>query len=432
MTPSPKTAKKLAAARDLTAVLVFVLLVFLGARAVLNAPFFQKERLTRREASEDIAEFFDKIEKTRPVRPESPAPAGYAAMRAGAEAEAAASMDEFGRITVKDLAYILYRSAASFGDGGTRLLWQPPRKWKDPELKFPPFTVGADKGKFTIAKALNPSLAGAELLEINGSPFHSLMKPVLERVSGETPQHREYLFCRDQAFWWDFSGLFSGNPVIAVKFKNRDGKVYSRKLDAVTAGEFRRLALKPVAPKKMFYSQKKIAWLNVTDLAYSRSGRKSYSRFFLELKEQGIEDLVLDLRDNAGGDPRTADYLLSYLAGNPEAGPEDAFAGTARLLIGPGTASAGAYFAARFRELKAGETLGVETGGTPGHFCSPEEFKLSNSGIPYAAASGYCPAPAANGSAIAPDVTLTEASLRPHGDVQAFLLDRIAKARAGK
>ncbi len=432
MALSPKTAKKLAAVRDLTAVLAFVLLVFLGARAVLNAPFFQKERLTSREASEDITEFFATIEKTRPIRPESPAPAAYAAMKAGAEAAAAARMDEFGRITVKDLAYILYRSAASFGDGGTRLLWQPPRKWKDPELKFPPFTVAADKGKFTIAKALNPSLAGAELLEMNGVPFRSLIAPVLERISGETPQHREYLLCRDQAFWWDFSGLFSGSPVIAVKLKSRDGKVFSRKLEAVTSGEFRRLALKPGAPKKMFYTQKKIAWLNVTDLAYSRSGKKNYARFFRELREHATEDLVLDLRDNSGGDPRTADYLLSYLAGNPGDGPADAFTGTTRLLIGPGTASAGAYFAARFGELKAGETLGGVTGGTPGHFCSPEEFKLSNSGIPYTAASGYCPAPGADGSAVAPDVPLTEALLRPHGDVQAFLLYRIAKARAGK
>ncbi|OGR63149.1 MAG: hypothetical protein A2X31_13780 [Elusimicrobia bacterium GWB2_63_22] len=432
MTVSPKAAKKLAAVRDLSAVLIFVLLVFFGARAVMNAPFFQKERLTRREASEDISEFFARIEKTRPARPEGPAPAGYAAMRAEAEAAAAASLDEFGRIPVKDLAYILYRYGASFGDGATRLLWQPPRKWKDPELKFPPFTVAAVKGKFTIGKALNPSLAGAELLEVNGVPFPRLISPVLERVSGETQRRREFLFCRDQAFWWDFSRLFAGAPALEVKVKSPGGKPYTRKLDAVTAGEFRRLAARPAAPERMLYAQKKIAWLNVTDLAYSRSGRKGYARFFRELKEHGIEDLVLDLRDSSGGDPRAADLLLSYLAGTPGNGPDDAFAGTARLLTGPGTDSAGAYFAARFRELKAGETLGAATGGMPGHFCSPKEFKLSNSGIPYAAASRYCAAPGADGSPVAPDVALTEALLRPHGDVQAFLLDRIAKARAGK
>jgi len=433
VTVPPKTANKLAAARDLAAVLIFFLLVFFGARAVMNAPFFQKERLTRREASEDIAEFFARIEKTRPVRPESPAPAGYAAMRAGAEAAAAARLDEFGRITVKDLAYILYRYGAAFGDGATRLLWQPPRKWKDPELKFPPFTVGADKGGFTIAKALNPSLAGAELLELNGVPFRNLISPVLERVSGETARHREYLFCRDQAFWWDFSRLFAGTPVLDVKFESPDGKVYTRKLETVTAGEFRRLAARPGAPAAMFFSQKKIAWLTITEMPYSRSGRKGYDRFFREVKKLGIEDLVLDARETAGGDPRSAEYLLSYLAGAPAAGPENAFSGTSRLLIGPGTASAGAYLAARFAELKAGETLGAETGGTPGHFGSPEEFKLPNSGIPYAVASRYYAAPAAAGRPARPDAVITDTLLLAHkGDVQAFLLDRIAKVRAGK
>ena len=66
---SPETARRLAAARDISAVLLFCALVFFGGRAFINAPYLQKERLTQREAFADIEQFFKALEKRAPASP---------------------------------------------------------------------------------------------------------------------------------------------------------------------------------------------------------------------------------------------------------------------------------------------------------------------------------------------------------------------------
>lgn len=427
MTISGETARRLAAARDITAVLVFCVLVFFGARAVFNAPFLQKERLTRREAQGEIAVFFGRIEKLHPRGPSSPTAGGYAAMKSSAAAQAEARLDEFGRIKVRDLAYALYLSAAAFRDGNTRVLWQPPHKWKDPELRFPPFSVTFRHGKFMVENSLDPSLAGAELLDVNGTPFADLIGPALQRISGETAEYRAYLFCRDQAFWWDFSGVFSGDPRITAKLRTPAGKVQAKSMAPITAGEFRRMTWRAPAVRKEIYAQKKVAWLNVPSLDSSRSERRLYDRFFRELGGQGTEDLVLDMRETSGGDIRGADYLLAFVGGRP-GGSARKFPGRTILLIGPGSGPAAACFAESFRGLRAGEILGEQTGGTPGHFGAPETFTLPDSGIRFTVSTRRYPGAEAP---VRPDLALTAEVLRPcKGDLKTFILDRIAKERA--
>ena len=103
------------------------------------------------------------------------------------------------------------------------------------------------------------------------------------------------------------------------------------------------------------------------------------------------------------------------------------FSGKTFLLTGPGTGPAAAQFAARFRDLKAGEILGEETGGTPGYFGDPETFTLPASGLKYSVASRRYPHPAAIPGGVRPDIALAAASLRPFGDIKTLLL----KLKAG-
>jgi hypothetical protein len=426
---SPGTSRKLAAARDIAAVLAFCAFVFLGARAVLNSPYLQKERLTSREADSDIAMFFAKADKTHPAPNAGLTGEEYAALKTSVIAQAESAGDELGRIKVRDLAYILYRAAAAFRDPGTTLHWRPPRKWKDPERRFPPFRVDYQRGKFIVTGTLDPALAGAEITGLDGVPFREFIKPALERISGETRRYREHVFCRDQAFWWDISGLLAGKPRITAGYITPGGKASSRALDTVTAGGFRRFAAVAQQPRSMTYSERKISWLNVGEMPGTRSGRKTWDRFFSGLRKKGMQHLVLDMRETSSGDIRMADHILSHLSANSgKADPE--YKGKTTILIGPGTAGAGAAFAARFRELGAGEILGEETGGFTGHFSAPKEFRLPASGISFSVSSRLYPGLPDAGGGVLPDVTFTEELLRAHKDsINAFVLDRLAGER---
>ncbi len=84
-----------------------------------------------------------------------------------------------------------------------------------------PASVALRYVKFVVDAARDPGLAGAEVLEFNGVPFRAFIAPALERVPGETAPYREYLFCRDQADWWNLSGLLSGLQGFELRLKAR-------------------------------------------------------------------------------------------------------------------------------------------------------------------------------------------------------------------
>lgn len=412
-----RTARRLAAARDILAVLAFCAAVGFGWRAFVNAPFLQKERVTRREAAADIEAFFAQVRATHP----KPAVTGeqFELLKSSALARADAGLDEFQRVKVRDLALILYRSAAAFADSGTAVLWRPHRKYRDPELKFPPFSLEYRGGKLLIWRAADPALVGAEPLEVNGAGFAGYIAPALELVSAETPRLRAWLFCRDQAFWWDFAALVPADKPVALKARAPSGKILSRTLAPIPAAEFRRLAARHTPLPRMIYSQSRLAWLRVEDLAATRAARRDWDKFFDEAGAKGASTLVLDLSEAAGGDAAGENYLSGYFGGWLK-GPMRPFEGRIYLVTGPGTGPAATRLAARFRALKAGRILGAETGGTAAWCGAPREFSLPGSGLRYSVSSACWPDTPAG--TVTPDIALTPEELRPHGDIKAYIL----------
>lgn len=425
---TPETARRLAAARDIAAVLLFCAAVYLGGSAVLNSPYLQKERLTRREAVADIGAFFNKIDKAHPLPRAGLPPERWDGLRLTAHEEAGLRLDEFERLTVRDLAYVLYKAGAGLGDANTRPLWRPARRRKDTELKYPPFTVDYRLGKFVIDAAADGELPGAELAAIDEVPFETFIAPLLERVSAADARYRRAAFCAEQGFWWDISGLLEGKQTVRLRFRTPDGKVRRKEAPLVSAWEFRRLAGSQDQARPKLLVSRGVAWVDLPGADYNRAWRKACDAVFAQLRRQRVSALVLDLRRNAGTDPRAASYLLAYLAagaGSPARGQDEIFKGRTKLLIGPGTANAAALLAARLRALGAAELLGEESGGPRDAYHPPETFTLPHSRIKVAVSS-RAPEPAA---LAVPDIILTPALLRPHGDARAFLLERLAREK---
>lgn len=429
MNLAPETARRLAAARDIAAVLLFCAAVWLGGSAVLNSPYLQKERLTRREAAADIDAFFSKIDKAHPLPRAGLTPERWDGLRRAAHEEAGLRLDEFERLTVRDLAYLLYKAGAGLGDANTRPLWRPRRKWKAPELKYPPFTVDYRLGRFVMDAAADGELAGAELAAIDGVPFETFIAPLLERVSAADARYRRAAFCAEQGFWWDISGLLEGKQAVRLRFRAPGGKVRVKEAPLVSAWEFRRLAGTQEQARPKLLVSRGVAWVDLPGAEYNRAWRRACDAVFAQLRRQRAGALVLDLRRNAGTDTRAAAYLLAYLAagaGSPPRGQDEIFKGQTKLLIGPGTANAAALLAARLRALGAAELLGEESGGPRDAYRPPEVFTLPHSGLEIGVSS-RAPEPAA---LAVPDIVLTPAMLRRHkGDVRAFLLERLAREK---
>ncbi len=419
-----RTKRRLAAARDLLAVAVFLAIVFFGGRAFLGSVIFRKERVTKAEAKEDISVFFDEAAKERPATPG--AVPDYSGLKARALAGAAPLLDNFGRLNTLDLARILFKAAASLGDPDTRLYWRYPRYNRDPEKKFPPFLLASRSGKFFIAEADDRTLNGAELLSADGKPFGEFLRPALALIPGQTKAYRAYAFCRDQSFWWNFSGLLSGGSQLELKARTAGGRTVQRTLPLITAMEFRRFVPRTHAQQLRFYSRESAAWLRLYGLEYSRAESKELSDFFSSIRASGVRNLVLDLRDSGGGDPRMADRLLALIYGGTYGKPGEAGARFSRKLtvvIGPGTAGPAALLAARLKGKQNVELLGERTGGGSAFYYAPETRRLPASGLRYTVSTGYCPGDTAP---VAPELELTPALLsRYRGMETEFVLSRL-------
>lgn len=402
---SADSRRRLAAARDILAVALFCALAWLGWRALVNSPHLQKERLVRREAEEDAARF-------------------HAALGSPGCGETLKALegkyDEFDRVTVRDLAWALYAAGARHGGGSP--LWRPRLKWKDPDPRFPPFTLDRRGGAFVIENANDAALKGAGLAAIEGTPAEAFLAPVLERVPGADREARAGAFCRDQAFWWDFSGLAAGKQALALSLR-RDGKAAARTAAPVTAFQFRSLLGQVYYWREPVQVIRGTAWAALGAFDDSWDWKGEYRRIFGGLRRNKAPRLVLDLRRSAGYDPRPAERLLEHVT-------EGKGSFRTSLLIGPGTAGAAALFAAEFRARGLGEVYGEPASGPACGFRREKALRLPNSGIRFAVpAGGAVPCPEGVLPVPAePSVRITGKELRNYsGDPRLFLLDTLAK-----
>lgn len=127
-----------------------------------------------------------------------------------------------------------------------------------------------------------------------------------------------------------------------------------------------------------------------------------YFRNFMDssfhlIKTMGIENLILDVRGNDGGDPFCASILLSFLQKNPVLYfaepygkyktlseplpvPKDSYRGNLYILLDGSCASTNGHFCALLKYHKIGKFIGTPSGATYKCNCGKNtEFRLRNS-----------------------------------------------------
>ncbi len=127
--------------------------------------------------------------------------------------------------------------------------------------------------------------------------------------------------------------------------------------------------------------------------------RSILDSFFVQVSECGITDLVLDLRQNDGGDPHGSAHLLTYLLPRPfryftsvshkyypdlvieqDLAP-NAFAGNLYVLVDGGSYSTTGHLCAILKAYDVATFIGTETGGS--FICNGvyEDFTLDHTGL---------------------------------------------------
>jgi Peptidase family S41 len=308
--------------------------------------------------------------------------------------------------TVTDFYKILLPLVVKIGCGHSQL-WLPAWVWKDSAVGFLPLRLFIEKGRVYIVRNLSSDThlkISMEVMGINGIMIPDLldtMKSFISTDGNNVSAKRDYL----NTSW--FNGLLA----IALDFPKEYrvdvrqtiwDSVHQEELPALNLETYNSVeAWPPSTPKFLIDSLYNTGILRVRSFAFydSVAGFRHFiDSFFTKVKQLHIHSVILDLRDNSGGDPFCSAYLLAYLAKTPVVYYSEPygnynelakpiplaaahFEGNLYTLINGNCFSSTGHLCALMKYHHLGKFIGSETGGT--YTCNDNSayVSLNNTGI---------------------------------------------------
>ena len=334
--------------------------------------------------------------------------------------------------TLTALAVTLARAAAALGDGHTFVRLDGSLvDDADTAPVMLPFYLGVETGRIVI---LNPgegleSLQGRRLLKINDIDTLTALAPALELLSGERTAFKLNRFCLSQRTYWALARPIAG-PRAVLTVETDDGRTMTQTVDLMPTGDFDRRIHGPQRNERSsshsFQHDGRTCYWPYNSCDNSDQARARIVDLFKDLQARKAENLIIDLRNNGGGDSDACQFIIDRLTAKPyrlfsridlKNSPEllamngdhsifaklmtgrtttarcserrppkecgERFTGRVFFLIGPGTYSAASDFAAAVKDYGIGVLLGEETGGLRQCFGDILTFHAPNSGLSF-------------------------------------------------
>lgn len=302
--------------------------------------------------------------------------------------------------------------------------------WENQKVVFP-LSVDINKKEYRVTirenlSDLQPDLPiGGEILSINGKDIKSILNEFLRYVSGESNLFKFERIRSD--FYLLCFMVYGEHTQFTVTYQSEDEKK-TVTVEALSLNEY-------FSKQKERRKEKKEVWRNYSldinkDTSTAIIDFRSFSDFdkfeafldstFTLIKEQGIENLIVDIRRNGGGNSGLGDELFQYISPVPfvQYGRVDVkvsstlkrlhsditdtiglkvyegklielrknhkrFFGNCYLLTSNNSFSSAVNFAWAFQYFKVGKVIGEETGGNIVCFGDLVDYGVPNTGIKF-------------------------------------------------
>lgn len=318
---------------------------------------------------------------------------------------------------------------------------------------------------------------GAELLSINGMPIQE----VLDSLSGQLSAERNYFknakiefYSLPRLYWQVFGEQESFE--VEIKTDGINKAFHINAINLIEDFENKRYEVLNASMRLKFID--KTAYLNPGNFGGDEQAYQTFiDSSFAQILEQKASNLIIDLRNNAGGDDSFSDYMVSYFAGKPfkwcssfslktssilkdfvrkskdttsayaqsvlthkdgEVYPYDfepyqpqaeqkRFTGKVYVLVNRQSYSQSTVAAAQIQDYKFGTIAGEETGEYPSLYASIYQYTLPETGISVNVSKGYMVR--VNGSTeergVIPDIFIKDHLLDEKDEILEGILDRI-------
>jgi hypothetical protein len=305
-------------------------------------------------------------------------------------------------LTVSEFFNIAIPVVSQIGCAHTRLRFSD-QVWKEAERKNLPFDVILQDGKCFLLKEgaeeidLKP---GTELLSFNDHSIAQLQQKFQQHISTDGDNKNSKELSINNGFK-DYLGIIQNFPEqykVAYKIPGEDSIRHSNIKASSRKSKAHNLA---ITPQLSIDSVRNLAVMTIPSFNFY-DNIKDFQKFvdssFHRIKVSKLNNLVLDLRNNGGGDPYCSSYLLTYLARQPfiyfeQPAPgydsltkyiplsKERFEGKLYTLINGLCSSTTGHLCALLKYHRIGEFIGSATNGTYTCNDNSRPFTLKHSGL---------------------------------------------------
>lgn len=286
---------------------------------------------------------------------------------------------------------------AKTGDGHTMFLpSEDAMEYNNRKGHFFPFMVTWINEKLYITEngsADNSISAGEEIISINGTAAPAVMSQLLQRQIRDAQNETYPVWILNRYFPVYYNFCYGQPEQFVLELKNDHGNTYFKQVAALTKDSsklFRQTRYPASLPSANNEQGIILEENNETSTAiltiksfdeellkssYQQDFHQVIDSVFAQLKRSHAQHLILDLRNNQGGDFEPGRYLLSYLCTKPVQyllGGKEArllqpkanhFKGKLYVLINGGSFSNTAIISACLEREQRAVFIGEETGG---------------------------------------------------------------------
>ena len=314
-------------------------------------------------------------------------------------------------------------------------VWMPSGYWNNLSGKLFPIKmrfIGGDAFAYRSYSETDTLPAGAKIMSINGKPMEEILQDLKTVISADARSDQYKKFRLGFRFPLLYS-LFYGHPdSFEVVYRDPQDEKEEKAVIRPVATE--RIWKNMIEPRDLdldIREDKSAVILTIPHFSYYNEHDKFYGFVdgsFAEIAKRGIENLIIDLRRNNGGDPFCAVRLFAHIAHQPmpyfsrpygryaklaEPIPlaDNHFKGKLYILIDGGGASTTGHLLGLLKYHKIGTLVGEESGATYVCHDAHNSFLLRHTRFQVSVATGTF-ATAVEGlpadKGILPDLTISQ------------------------
>jgi hypothetical protein len=237
-------------------------------------------------------------------------------------------------LSLKEYYKLIAPFVASLSDGHTSLKFPATSKLLHNESELFPFVISCnyENSSIKIKEHLNETFAEipieSEILSINNIKTKNILETIINNTSGENREYRLKMGANYMFFGIVLNTYFNFSGDFKVSYKY-NGKTYSKNIKPVTYNGFKEilkekqkntaqkiidetpdysLILKPeiktaIIDFKYFYDEEKF--------------KVFLEKTFDSINKIGIQNLIIDIRENGGGNSTLGDMLFQYISPKP-------------------------------------------------------------------------------------------------------------------